>query len=204
MQELPEFDPWPEGARWPGYLKPVPDTGAVSPGPAGDTGADPDTDSRAVTDTPEAAVTGPSPSPVTDAVTDADSDADSDADTGLPEFEEFGREIGRMLAAWLAARHAAAVTGMVAWNAVKDLDGLAKQPDSVRDHIEWIHDMEWVPGGHETTGPVLILRALRFIWGYTLGLAFSALGNVLVWLRIPQHAIAVSLAGLLLDLFVIR
>ena len=195
---LPEFDPLQK------HLWLVTDTQepAVNDVPVVDQAAPamPATDTpepaASVTDTPPETVTSPSVTPVTD--TDADTDA------GLADFEEFGEEIGRLAAFLSGLGRAANLTGTVVWDGLKDRKAWSRQPDSVRTHIEWIHDTKWIPEGHGESGAIRLLRALRFAFGYTIGLAFSAAGNAQVWLRLPQHFVAVLIAVILLDLLVLR
>lgn len=195
MTGLPHFQPWND--RHPPYLQPVPDAGRVTvqpdPGPPVPSPADA---SRAVTD--------PSPEPATDPSPSPSLTGDGDTDSGPGDFDEFGQKIGWHLAAWFGLCRTAGVTGTVTWNALKDRDAWARNPDSVSAHIHWIHDKSWIPQGHEGSGPIVLLRVLRFGYGYTLGLAATLAGNGLIWLRVPQHLIAFAIAVALLDLIVIH
>ncbi len=224
-ESLPGIAPWePSKPARPGYLRPVPDGPlAVSlTAPAGvsgtaaktaemaqaevpaDVAGDAEPDTPAVTDTPDGTVT--------DVSVTAVSDGDTDTDAALPAIAEFGREISPVTLAGIKLAQGA---GIIGWHAAKGIARTGtwtKPPESVAGHPAWINDRTWIPDelqhpeeeNVKDEGLIRFLVFLRKAWGWTVGMALTAAGNALVWLRLPQHFALALAAAILLYIFAIR
>lgn len=180
--------------------------------PAPASPADAPADAESVTDAPAETVT--------DASVTGVSDADADTDALLPAIAEFGREMSPFARAGLATAHSAGIIARAAARGAVKTRTWQGKPESLDAHKAWTADRKWIPDSVnyknedenvkdedenvKDDGIITFLIALRNLWGWTFGLIFTAAGNFINWLRIPQHALLVGLAYLALYLFVIR